>query len=931
MKRLALSCLLLFWAVLAVQIAPLFATLSTTTNRITYSGNGVTTAFSVPFAFQATADLVVYLRDTTTYSEALQFIGSNYTLTGAGTPSGGTCTFTVAPPTGKVVVILRDPTPTQDLDLRDNAALPVEEIEKRFDKLTMEVQRLRELALRSPHMSDGNPTLFDMTMPTTLTASSVLAVNATANGLVLSTLSASTADLSALTGGGNTTLHFHSADRDRANGTGTQLAATISNFSSAVVAAATPVAIGAAPSTRTIATGTGLSGGGDLGSDRTFSLSNNVGITPASYGSAILIPTFTVDQQGRLTAAGTMAPQFTTTQLSPTAGITGTQLAAGANVLYSQITGGAPNTLVGNATGSTATLQDITCTAAGRTLLAGANATSQLATLGGVPNARQIVAGTGMTGGGDLSADRTIGLNTSGVTAASYGNSSFVAAVAVNAQGQITSANNVAISGLGDGALTNGTLYLKKDGTVGMSANFNFGGFQGTNFLVEHITAGSIPAAAAGNASRIYFDTNANEYVLSNGTQNIRATENPSGIAHVIPIAQNAPSTNFVLTFNGSNTVWAAAGAGSTIAVASGGSLVTGSPASQLNFNGGLQAGNISGGTSAVSIATAGVTPGMLAIGTADQFMQTSHAGSVANWATLSGDGALIDGVFTLATARRLPASVTAGKVPYDNGAGYSLTASAGTSAQVLHGGSTPAMGAVVGGDISTLPATLTPVSGDFTVGANTDHINLNGTNVQGVRMPSHAGQVSNPAVGDHVYDSTAKGTFVNEDIQAAKYLTGLLTPPPTSDTSIATNDTAEHDLSTFSTPANTLTVGKHIHARHHATYSTSGTPTLTVRFYIGTNSKSFSFTTDNNATGNLCAWDIDAVVRSTGAGGTVNVSAFSSNGSAATPNMAPRAISLLTVNTGITNVIKMTAQYTVSTSASNTYTENSMVLTVDK
>ena len=41
----------------------------------------------------------------------------------------------------------------------------------------------------------------------------------------------SSADATALTGGANTTLHFHSTDRARSNHTGTQLKATISDFS----------------------------------------------------------------------------------------------------------------------------------------------------------------------------------------------------------------------------------------------------------------------------------------------------------------------------------------------------------------------------------------------------------------------------------------------------------------------------------------------------------------------------------------------------------------------------------------------------------------------------------------------------------------------------------------------------------------------------
>lgn len=62
--------------------------------------------------------------------------------------------------------------------------------------------------------------------------------------------------------------------------------------------------IGAVPTSRTISTGTGLSGGGDLTTNRTISMANTT-VAAGSYGAAsgASVPYFTVDAQGRLTAA----------------------------------------------------------------------------------------------------------------------------------------------------------------------------------------------------------------------------------------------------------------------------------------------------------------------------------------------------------------------------------------------------------------------------------------------------------------------------------------------------------------------------------------------------------------------------------------------------------------------------------------------------
>jgi len=79
-------------------------------------------------------------------------------------------------------------------------------------------------------------------------------------------------------------------------------------------------AVGAVPSTRVIASGTGLSGGGDLSADRVISIAAGgvgvtelslTGVTAGTYGSGSAVPVLTVDATGRVTSATTTALSVT--------------------------------------------------------------------------------------------------------------------------------------------------------------------------------------------------------------------------------------------------------------------------------------------------------------------------------------------------------------------------------------------------------------------------------------------------------------------------------------------------------------------------------------------------------------------------------------------------------------------------------------------
>jgi chemotaxis protein histidine kinase CheA len=131
-------------------------TISSTTVRNSYSGDGSTTAFNYTFKIFENSDLEVILRTDSTGSETVQTITTHYTMTGAGNANGGTVTFVTAPASGITVVLRRAIPQTQAIDYIANDPFPAESHEEGLDRSMMAIQQLQEEVDRTIKFSKTN-------------------------------------------------------------------------------------------------------------------------------------------------------------------------------------------------------------------------------------------------------------------------------------------------------------------------------------------------------------------------------------------------------------------------------------------------------------------------------------------------------------------------------------------------------------------------------------------------------------------------------------------------------------------------------------------------------------------------------------------------------------------------------------------------------
>jgi hypothetical protein len=120
---------------------------------------------------------------------------------------------------------------------------------------------------------------------------------------------------------------------------------------------------------------------------------------------------------------------------------------------------------------------------------------------GAVPNTVNVLAGTGLSGGGALTGNVTLNIANTTVTAASYGSANTVATFTVNAQGQLTAAGNTTIAIANSAVSGLGTMSTQNSNNVTITG----GSISGTNVSSSNvtITGGSINVQTTNHTANV--------------------------------------------------------------------------------------------------------------------------------------------------------------------------------------------------------------------------------------------------------------------------------------------------------------------------------------------------------------------------------------------------------------------------------------------
>ena len=337
---------------------------------------------------------------------------------------------------------------------------------------------------------------------------------------------------------------------------------------------------------------------------------------------------------------------------------------------------------------------------------------------GTVPTSRTITAGTGLTGGGDLSANRTLAIATTGVSAATYGSASVVPVIAVNTQGQITSATNTSIaiantqvSGLGTMSTQNANSVAVTGGTInGTSIGATTPSTGAFSYVSTNSVTNTTPSLSFNGSN-----TNLASGAIVSGSYLQNILQNKSGTA--------SASTNYVLSndLGTDSTYYGEFGMNSSV-------FSSGTPADFFSINNGVY---FSAHDGDVSIGSGNGYKTYFAWGT------TGNHAHVINASGAIGLDTSITGATNFGTAGQVLTSGGSGATPtWTTPTTGTVTSVGATSPVVSSGGNTPTI---------SMPAATTSVNGyltstDWTTFNNKQAALVSGTNIKTVNGTSLLG-----------------------------------------------------------------------------------------------------------------------------------------------------------------------------------------------
>lgn len=233
-------------------------------------------------------------------------------------------------------------------------------------------------------------------------------------------------------------------------------------------------------------------------------------------------------------------------------------------------------------------------------------------------------AGTGLS----ESPAYTFNIANTGVSAATYGTASSVPTIAVNTQGQITSASNTSIAIAGS-QITSGTVAIANGGTGQTTAAAAF------DALAPTTTQGDLILRGASTNSRLAIGAN-NRYLSSNGTTaSWGQVSLTAGVTGTLPIANGGtnatatPTAGAIAYGSGTAYAFSSAGTSSQVLLSGGSGAPTWTNQSSLSVGSATTAttaSNVSGGTTgSILYQSATSTTTSLALGTTN-FVLTAGA-----------------------------------------------------------------------------------------------------------------------------------------------------------------------------------------------------------------------------------------------------------------------------------------------------------------